>query len=147
MSQQKKYKTLKGRTVYAGGGILPDVFVPLDTSKFTKVYQEINARGLVSEFVYGKLTNSIKTGQFKTLANFKNNYQFTDNDYNSFLNYCTAKKVEVDKAQAQISKPLLINQIKALLARYYFGEEGFYAIYSIDDAFINVALDKLKNPA
>jgi carboxyl-terminal processing protease len=147
MSQQKKYKTLKGRTVYAGGGILPDIFVPLDTSRFTNVYQQINAKGLVSEFVYGRLTNSVKTNQFKTAEDFKDNYQFTDTNYNSFLNYCISKKVEVSKAQAQLSKPLIINQIKAMLARYYFGEEGFYTIYSEDDAFVNEALHELKKPA
>jgi carboxyl-terminal processing protease len=102
---------------------------------------------LVSEFVYGRLTNSVKTNQFKTAEDFKDNYQFTDTNYNSFLNYCISKKVEVSKAQAQLSKPLIINQIKAMLARYYFGEEGFYTIYSEDDAFVNEALHELRNPA
>ncbi len=147
LNQQKKYKTLKGRTVYAGGGIMPDVFVALDTSKFTEIYQQINASGLVSRYVYGKLTNSVKINQFKTVDEFKNSYRFTDADYTGFLNYCSIKKIKVDKAQALLSKPLIISQIKSILARYYFGEEGFYSIYTQNDDFVNTALSKLKNPA
>lgn len=143
----KKHKTLKGRTVYAGGGIMPDIFVALDTSKFTNTYQQINAKGLVPEFVYGRLTNSVKVSGFKTASEFNNRYQLNDADYNSFLNYCTVKKIKVNKAQAIQSKPLIVNQIKSMLARYYFGEEGFYTVYSQTDSFINAALNKLKNPA
>ncbi|WP_017257085.1 S41 family peptidase [Pedobacter arcticus] len=143
LSQQKKFKTLKGRTVYGGGGIMPDIFVALDTSKFTDTYQQINASGLVSQYVYGKLTNSVNTSRFKTIDGFKNGYRFTDADYNGFLNYCSVKKVKVDKAQALVSKPLIVSQIKSILARYYFGEEGFYSIYTQNDDFVNTALTKL----
>lgn len=147
MSAQKKFKTLKGRTVFAGGGIMPDIFIALDTSKFTDTYQQINVKGMVSAFVYDKLTNSVELSKFKTVADFKNNYQFTDANYASFLNYCLANKLVVNKVQSQLSKPLIINQIKATLAKYYFGEVGFYSIYTQDDDFVNAALNKLRNPA
>lgn len=147
LKQQKKYKTLQGRTVYAGGGIMPDIFVALDTSKFTATYAQIMASGLVSQFVYGKLTNSVKISRFKTAESFKNEYRFTDADYAEFLNYCLLNKVKVNKAEAMVSKPLIISQIRSVLGRYYFGEEGFYNVYSQDDDFITTALNKLKNPA
>lgn len=146
-NQTKKYKTLKGRTVYGGGGIMPDIFVPLDTSKLTNTYQQINAKGLVAEYVYDKLTNSVKVSGFKTAEEFNKNYFFDDENYNSFLKYCAAKKINVNKAEAIRSKPLISSQIKAMLARYYFGEEGFYSVYSETDLFIKEALNKLKNPA
>ncbi|HET8830192.1 MAG TPA: S41 family peptidase [Pelobium sp.] len=145
--QSKKYITLKGRTVYAGGGIMPDIFVAMDTSKFTDTYQQMNAKGLIAAFVYDKLTNSVKVSGFKNVGEFNRNYQFNNADYNGFLNYCVTKEVKVDKAQAIQSKPLIVNQIKAMLARYYFGEEGFYSTVSQSDLFIKAALNKLKNPA
>lgn len=147
VNQNKKYKTLKGRTVYAGGGIMPDVFVALDTSMFTNTYQQMNAKGLIAAFVYDKLTNSVKVSGFKSLGDFNLNYQFSNADYNKFLNYCVTKDVKVNKAQAIQSKPLIVNQIKAMLARYYFGEEGFYNTVSQNDLFIKAALNKIKNPA
>ncbi len=147
INQDKKYKTLSGRTVYGGGGIMPDIFVALDTSKFTDTYQQISAKGLITEYVYGKLTNSVKVSGFKNLKEFNDNYQFSYADYNRFLNYCIAKKVKVNKAQAVQSKSLIVSQIKSMLARYYFGEEGFYSVYSETDSFIKAAISKLKNPA
>lgn len=147
LSQAKAYKTLKGRTVYGGGGILPDVFIPLDTTQYTPFYQQVNSKGLVSEFVYGKLTNSVKVSQYKTITDFKSAYHFTDAAYASFLSHCTAKNVAFNKLQSETSKPLIVSQITAMLARYYFGEEGFYSIYAQTDDFVKQALLKLKNPA
>ncbi|MBC7652977.1 MAG: hypothetical protein H7098_00720, partial [Oligoflexus sp.] len=49
---KQKYKTSKGKTVYGGGGIMPDIFVPLDTTDITPFYQKINEKGLITQYVY-----------------------------------------------------------------------------------------------
>lgn len=146
-NHKKQYKTLKGRSVYAGGGIMPDIFVALDTSKYSNTYQQINSKGLIANYVYAKLTRSVSVFPFKTAEEFSQQYHFTDADYANFLKYCIGKEVKLDKAEAMQAKPLIINQIKSMLARYYFGEEGFYSVYAQADLFVTAALNKLKNPA
>ncbi|WP_442794590.1 S41 family peptidase [Pelobium manganitolerans] len=144
LSRQVKYKTLKGRTVYGGGGIMPDVFVPFDTTGFSAFYKKVSAKGLVQGFVYAKLINAVTPNRFKSAAAFKEEFHFGEQDYQKFLSYCASKEVIGDKKDVKTSRHLLESQIKAVLARYYFGDEGFYTITSTSDDFINAALEKLQ---
>lgn len=146
VSNKKKYKTSKGRTVYGGGGIMPDVFIALDTAKTTSLYQTINQKSLIQDFVYGKLINTTGIPTFKNATEFTDKFIFTDDDYKLFLNYCKNKNIKIHLKEAALSKALITSQIKALLARYYFNEEGFYRIYNQDDDFVNTALNEIKKP-
>ncbi|MFC5282476.1 S41 family peptidase [Pedobacter alpinus] len=141
------FKTAKGRVVYGGGGIMPDIFISLDTSKYSPMYQKIMTMGLIQEFVYGKMTTSVKINKFKSLKDFRDNFKFSAEDYQAFLNYCNNKKLVINLKDATTSKSLIASQIKAMLARYYYGETGFYSVYSINDDFVNTALNKIKKAA
>lgn len=146
-NKQQRFKTAKGRIVYGGGGIMPDVFISLDTSKQTPTYQKIMVQAIIPEFVYGRLTTSLKINKYKNLKDYKDNFQFSTQDYQAFLNYCKRKNVDINLKEAIVSKPLIVNQIKAMLARYYYGEDGFYSVYSLNDDFVTTALNKIKKAA
>ncbi len=145
-SNAHPYKTSGGRTVYGGGGILPDVFIPLDTSRITKSYENMNRKALIPEYVYSRLINQIAISSFKDAEDFAGHYSFTERDFKNFLFYCEKNKTEVNPKEAQVSRPLIINQIKALLARYYFNEEGFYRVYNQHDDYIKKAVEYIKKP-
>ncbi|MBK0383052.1 S41 family peptidase [Pedobacter sp. SD-b] len=141
---KQKFKTAKGRVVYGGGGIMPDIFIPLDTSKYSTFYQKINEKGLITKYVYDVLINHINPKQFVNAADFTIKYKISDKEYQGFLNFCTFNKVDYKLNETQLSKPLIDSQMKALLARYYFDEEGFYRVLNKDDDFVEKALVELR---
>nr|MBC7613392.1 S41 family peptidase [Pseudopedobacter sp.] len=143
----KIYKTTKGRTVYGGGGIMPDIFIPLDTSKITPFFESVQHSSVIPQFVYGFLINKPEVQKFKNANDFLNGFKISDADFQRFLAYCKQKKIAINISDAKISKSLIVVQLEALLARYYFDEEGFYRIFNKDDDFIKKALDKIKSPA
>lgn len=87
-----KYKTPHGRTVYGGGGIMPDIFVPLDTTKYSTLYNEIVRKGVFGSFVadYMEDNRDPLKAKYPTFESFKDNYIITDAFYNEFMQY--AKK-------------------------------------------------------
>jgi carboxyl-terminal processing protease len=141
------FKTAKGRIVYSGGGIMPDIFVPLDTTIVTPLFKKVVAKGLVNDYVYNYLTKKIKSVNYANATDFVNLYSFSSQDYNLFLKYCTKKNIEINPKNATVSRQVISNQIKALLAKYYFGDEGFYRALSTDDNFVFKAIQKIKTPA
>jgi carboxyl-terminal processing protease len=144
---KQKYKTSKGRTVYGGGGIMPDVFVPLDTTDVTPFFQKINKKGLITQYVYNVLVNKIDPKQYDNADSFSSNFNISDKEYQNFLKFCITNKVEFIAKNTLISKPLINTQMKALLARFYFNEEGFFRVLNQQDNFIDQALLQLKKPA
>lgn len=146
-TNDKMFKTAKGRTVYGGGGIMPDIFISLDTSKITPFFTSVQRSSVIPQFVYGFLINKPEVQKFKNANDFVNGFKISEADFQRFLAYCKQKKIVVNMDDAKTSKSLIINQLEALLARYYFDEEGFYRIFNKDDNFIKKALEKIKSPA
>lgn len=142
-----KFKTAKGRTVYGAGGILPDIFVPLDTTMYTTFFKKVINKGLINDYVYNYLTKKVKPTDYANASDFVNRFNFGTQDYNQFLNYCSSKKIEIDSKSTKLSRKIITIQIEALLAKFYFGDEGFYRAISTDDDFILKAIQKIKNPA
>lgn len=87
-----KYKTPHGRVVYGGGGIMPDVFIPLDTTKYSTLYNEIVRKGIFGNFVMDYLENNreLLKKEYATFEDFQKNYKITDEFYNEFMAF--AKK-------------------------------------------------------
>lgn len=141
------YKTTKGRIVYGGGGIMPDVFMSLDTSYLTGFFADVSKNSLIQNYVYGTLVNQQSKIKYKSVDEFIKLYTFTDKDFTQFISYCNNKKVKLVQNEVMLSKPVIIRQIKALLARYYFNEGGFYKVFNQSDDFVIKAIEKLKTPA
>ena len=144
---KQKYKTSKGRTVYGGGGIMPDIFIPLDTTDVTPFYQKINTKGLITKYVYNILVNKIDSKQFDNADKFSSKFNISDKEYENFLKFCVINKVDFTPKNSQTSKSLINTQMKALLARFYFDEEGFFRVLNQQDNFVEKALLQLKKPA
>jgi carboxyl-terminal processing protease len=140
------YKTSKGKAVYGGGGIMPDIFMPLDTSYLTHFFADISKKSLIQNYVYGTLVNQQSKITYKSANEFVKLYNFSEADFMQFLAFCKNKKIEVKPNEVLLSKTVIIRQIKALLARYYFNEEGFYKVFNQQDEFVVKAIEKLKTP-
>ena len=147
--QNKKeiYKTLiKGRTVYGGGGITPDIFMPLDTSMYNPFVSEVYGLSLMQEFSYNYYTShQSEFSKYTSVVNFKDNFKVDDNLYKQFTGYCLAHGVEKEAAIfSEKSKTFLSNKIKAYLAKQKWRTDGFYRIVADNDDIIQRALLELK---
>ena len=99
-----KYKTPHGRTVSGGGGIMPDIFVPLDTTKYSTLYNEIVRKGVFGSFVadYMEDNRDLLKAKYPTFESFKDNYKITDAFYNEFMQYAKKEGVS-DSASFKFS--------------------------------------------
>jgi carboxyl-terminal processing protease len=131
-----KYLTLlKKRTVYGGGGIMPDVFIPLDTTRNYKLANQLARKNIYNMFAIDNLSNS-RDRLLKNYPNkevFREKYIITDNLFNDFLNYAKMNDVEIDSTELMKSENFIKTVLKASIARYLYGVSGYYYnIYDID---------------
>ena len=139
-----KYKTLKGRTVYGGGGIMPDIFVARDTSKYTPYLTKVINYGYIYQFAFQYTDrNRTKLNGFKTWQDM-DNYLTAENLLNEFTTFAAAKGVAPNAREIGISKELISNQIKAYIVRNILGDNGFYPILYKNDEAVKKALESLK---
>lgn len=146
LDTSKPFRTLRGRTVFGGGGIMPDVFVPEDTTKVTSWYMAVNNAGLIQQYAFA-LAESYR----QLLGGRKSADQVlkilpSDNVLlEQFSEYAESKGVPARWYYINISAPLVVNQLKAFVVRDLVGYDQFYRIFNSDDRTINTALDVLKS--
>lgn len=125
----KAYKTPSGKIVYGGGGISPDIFIPIDTSDYSLFYSRVISDGVLSEFVYD-YTDKHKTEirAYKNLNEFIKSFQVSQDMFKEFLKMASGKDIKANAQELSKSSKSLQIQIKALIARQYFGTEGYYRV-------------------
>jgi len=132
-----KFETKSGRTVYGGGGIMPDYFVPIDTSGYSDYYSKVVGKALVYNFA---LDYSDKSRQdlkkLDTAAAFEE-YLDKQQILDQFVNYAANQGVKKDQKGLNNSGKIIKTQIMAYIARNILGEEGFFPIIQkIDDTLL-----------
>ena len=144
LKQNKKYKTLKGRTVFGGGGILPDIFVPRDTSAFSPYLSKVVNYGYMYQFAFQYTDqNRQKLSTFKTWQAM-DAFLSSQNLLNQFVAFAATKGVPANQREINVSKKLLDNQIKAYIVRNILGDNGFYPMLNKNDETVKKALEALK---
>lgn len=143
-SDSLKYTTKSGRIVYGGGGIMPDFFVPIDTTGNSEYYNSIYRKGLIYSFAYAYADE-----HRKDLSDFNNadeidNYLDRKNVLEEFLKYAAGKGIPRDNAGLKISSLIIKTQLKAYIARNIIGEEGFYPIIKKIDNMLLRAIEISK---
>ena len=123
-----KYTTKSGRIVYGGGGIMPDFFVPVDTTGSSDYFNKLYRRGLIYSFAYSYADQHRDV--LSTFANADEFESYLDKEdaMNEFLAYAEEKGVKKDPAGLKESGEVIRTQLKAYIARNIIGEEGFYPI-------------------
>lgn len=144
-----KYKTLNlKRTVYGGGGIMPDIFVPLDTANYTNLHRKLVAQGIVNkvcvQFIDKNRTELKK--KYSTFEKFKKEFEVDDAFLNQLISEAEKAKIKVDSAQFAISKPLIKLQLKALVARDLWEMNEYYQIMDADNESLQKAVQILQTP-
>lgn len=140
-----QYKTLNGRIVYGGGGIMPDVFIPTDTSDITPFFTKLVNHGVIYKFA---LNYSDENRQLlKSKKNWETLSAFLEekNLIPEFLQFAKARKIVASSAELKKSEKLIKKQLYAYIARNTLGEEAFYKALNQTDECVQMAIKKLNN--
>ena len=137
ISDSLKFKTKRGRIVYGGGGIVPDVFVPLEVAHGNESLEYILQTGIVGHFVFEQLDQNRNTFKGLNFEQFQTKIQ--DNTYylNQFEKYLSKVGVELDLNK---NKAIVNRFITAEFARQLFGENQYYQIVLKEDKMIKAVL-------
>lgn len=146
--EKSKYKTVKGRTVYGGGGIMPDIFIPRDTSMFTPYLNQLFNSGIVREYTLEYGFSKKKDLEKMPFEQFKKSFVVTDEMLEEINKMAKKSDIKFNEKEFNRSKEYIKNQVKALIARSVWKNEGFFPIFNEQDEMFNKALmmfDKAEN--
>ena len=138
-----KFKTPKGKIVYGGGGIMPDVFVPVDSSGFTFYVSELRFSNAFTTFAFDYVQN--RRTKWKSAAEFNRSFQVTDAILAQFATFAEKEaKVRKDPAAFKRSKTIISRFIKSSIAQQLWTEEGYYRVINQSDKEFLAALKALR---
>ena len=143
-----KYSTLiSGRTVYGGGGIMPDIFMPVDTSYSTKLYTDLIRKGILNRFTldYVMANRNEILNQYVDFDKFDKEFDVTDSMIDDFRAFAEKEGVTWNDEQFERSAPLIKLQIKALIARNEWNMENYYQVVLKEDKVVNKAMEILND--
>jgi len=139
-----KFVTPGGNIVYGGGGIMPDVFVPLDTTGFSKYYVETVRKGVLYNFAFEFVDNNRASLIKYKNAKGINDYLESIKIFEQFANYAEEKGVSKSTKGYLHSKHLVNTQLKANIARNVIDNDGFYPIIQDVDSTLQIAIKYFK---
>lgn len=138
-----KYATRKlGRTVYGGGGIMPDYFVPLDTTLYTRYYRNVVARGLVlrTTAAYIEQHRQELKKRYKDFDDFDRHFEVDEQTLTSLRTLADEAGIVFDQQQYDRSLPLLKTQLKAIIARDIWDMNAYFRVINTINPVVRQAL-------
>lgn len=136
-----RYYTKKGRVVYGGGGIMPDIFVGRDTSLYTPYFTKVSNRAYTYQFAYQYTDKHRKTlekySDWKSLEAYLDGQNWLD----EFVSFCAQKGVPANASEIAKSRPLIKRIVQAYIVRNILNDEGFFPLYERDDDITQKAVE------
>lgn len=141
-----RFQTTAGRTVYGGGGITPDIFIPLQTDERTPYFIKVANRGLIYRFAFDYADNNREEMEKYTDApDFVSNFQVSNDIITAFIDFGTDNGVEYIQSEFVPARTLIESQIKAYIGRNIFGNEGFYPVVNQNDPAVARAREVFRS--
>jgi carboxyl-terminal processing protease len=145
LADSLKFETPGGKIVYGGGGIMPDIFVPMAGDTNLVYFNRIANRGLVFQYAFDYADrNRPALNAYGNFADFNRNFRVNANEFNKMVDWLTEKGVTATADEIAYSKEHIITLFKAFLGRNVFDDEGFYPIYHQIDPIFQKALSEIK---
>ena len=135
------YHTSSGRPIYGGGGIMPDIYVPIDTLGINSFYKKVIRENLINDYVY---SNLVSTPPDFSIDHYMNHYSLPKDTYSNFVKLSQKKRIEVNNTQAGLARKLIEADMKALVARFFFGSEAYFRIKNSSDHMLVRTVEALK---
>jgi len=132
-----KFVTPGGKTVYGGGGIMPDIYVPLITDTILTYYNTLANKGLIFQFAFDYTDkNRTYLRKFEDFKLFNQDFEMYDTDFDNLVEYAEDKGISSEMAKVNVSKEKIKTLFKAYVGRNILDDKGFYPIYhKIDTTF------------
>jgi carboxyl-terminal processing protease len=142
-----KYYTMAKRVVYGGGGVMPDIFVPLDTTMNSKYHSELIRKSVLFEFALNYVDNNRSTllKQYPDITAFRSKFQVDDKLVSDLVKYGEKKGIAIDTAQLETSMKLLRVQMKALIARDLWTTDAYWQVINEINPFFTKAVESIQN--
>ncbi len=134
------YKTSGGRTVYGGGGIIPDVFVPFDTTGNTRYFNRLFQSNTVAEFALHYYESNGSDLEAQGLDSFISDFQVTDDMLRKITSEAVENGVPFSEKAFQLSKEKLRIYVKAFIGRRVWNNDAFYPVIHKDDEILQRAI-------
>jgi carboxyl-terminal processing protease len=142
-----KFYTDAERIVYGGGGIMPDIFVPLDTTQNSKYMTDLLRKSVLFEYIldYTDKNRSKLKSQYSDIETFKKEFTVEQKLIDGLIAYGEKKELEFDSTDFKTSEALITIRLKALIARDLWGLSSFYQIFNDINPFFVKALESLND--
>ncbi|HZX62664.1 MAG TPA: S41 family peptidase [Bacteroidales bacterium] len=144
-----KYRTSKGRIVYGGGGIMPDVFIPLDTTPFTDYFLNLRRKNVINLFVgeYVDINRKDLQKKYPDFDLFDKKFIIDDDFMKDFLSLAEKQGVKMNEKEYGLSGTLIKAQIKSLIAQKLWDVNASYKIINREDREVQKAIGVIKDAA
>ncbi|MDE6430954.1 MAG: peptidase S41, partial [Duncaniella sp.] len=139
------FETLHGRTVYGGGGIMPDIFVPNDTIGITSYYLNVLNAGLIQKYTFDYTDRNRQ--RLETVDNAADLVKLLPDDetlLQDFVSYAQKAGIPKRPYYINISRDLIVNQLKAMIARNALGVQGYFEVFNDVDPTVLSGVDALQ---
>jgi carboxyl-terminal processing protease len=143
MTDSTVYRTTNGRIVYGGGGIVPDIFIPLDTIRRSRYFQDMSALGKAYAYKFLDDKRERLQQQYPTYQEFQKKYRVTDAFLEEIVRYAESRDIERNEPLMQRHKKVLKLEIKAILADQIYGDVAYYQTVFTDDAMVQRAIKEI----
>ena len=142
-----KFTTPKGKTVYGGGGIMPDIYVPLVDDSLEYYFNRMANRGILYQYAF-EYTDSHRQQlqHYKTVEAFSRSFVVTDAMFDALVKMAEEKGIKGNEEERKVARREVDIIMKAYIARNLFDDEGFYPIYAPMDEVLQRALQELRDP-
>lgn len=139
-SDSLKYQTANGRTVYGGGGIMPDYFVPLDTTQNSRYLNELYISNSIQEFTFNYAASHKEELKRMSFEKFLTQFIVTDAMLEDLVNVGRQNKVTPDRKDLARHKAIFQINVKAQIARRIWENPGFYPVFNESNEILQQAI-------
>ena len=140
-----RYQTVHGRTVYGGGGIMPDLFVPRDSSAYSAYYTRLQSHNLVREFAINYFQSHRPELEALRPEQFLSTFRISDAQLQELAEIAARDGMPANPSHLRRCANLLRNQLKAYIARSAYGKPTYYAVLKEQDAELKLALQAVAD--
>jgi carboxyl-terminal processing protease len=148
--ESQRYQTLTlHRTVYGGGGIMPDYFVPVDTSSYSEYYRQLINKGILNRFVLQWVDDhrDEMLSRFPDFDSYRSGFSPGNEETDALVAFAKGEDLPFNREQWDVSEGQISMLVKAYIARDLWSMARFYEIYNASNEVFNKAVEILDNPA
>ncbi len=141
-----KFYTPGGKAVYGGGGIMPDIYVPIDTGQFYGYYNQLVNKGLIYQFAYD-FTDKNRDRLLKSYSDAESyieKYTIENSLFDQLISYSEEKGVSRNNPGLQLTRGMITRLLKAYIGKNLFNNEAFYPIINEDDRIFLRAVKEME---